>query len=97
MSAYWKKLDKRRWAIVRRQVFERDGWRCRQCDRPSRLECDHVRPVADGGAVYDLDNLQAICRRCHIEKSARENRAAAEKAYPRQAAWRKAVDELLTE
>ena len=27
---------------MRRVVLERDGWRCRECGLPGRLEVDHV-------------------------------------------------------
>lgn len=85
-SRAWAKVDWRRWRAVRRRVFERDGWRCVKCKRPGRLECDHIRPLAQGGRKYDLGNLQALCRGCHIRKTARENDAAAARLYPQQAA-----------
>ena len=61
--------DRRRWRVVRRRVFERDGWRCRKCGGAGRLECDHVTPIHRGGAAWDEANLQALCRTCHIRKS----------------------------
>ena len=30
--------------------------------------------MADGGAVWAIDNLQALCRGCHFRKTASENR-----------------------
>ena len=89
------RIDRRRWARLRRQVFRRDGWRCRACGRAGRLECDHVTPLDAGGDPYALANLQALCRGCHIAKTERENRARAAAEFPGQAAWRAAVDELL--
>lgn len=68
------------------RFFDRAGWRCRQCVRPGRLECDHIRPLDQCGRKYDLGNLQALCRDCHIRKTARENEAAAVCLYPQQAA-----------
>ena len=77
-------LDQLQWARVRRQVFKRDGYRCRACGRAGRLECDHKIPLHRGGAEFDLDNLQSLCRACHIAKTAVENsRPDAERA-----AWR---------
>ena len=35
---------------------------------------DHIRPLRRGGAPYDPDNLQVLCRACHIEKTRVENR-----------------------
>ena len=45
MSRHHTHLDARRWGIVRRRVFERDGWRCVECGKSGKLECDHVAPL----------------------------------------------------
>ena len=37
------------------------------------MECDHKKPLKDGGAMWDMNNLQAICRGCHIAKTRSEN------------------------
>ena len=58
---------------MRKRILNRDGYRCRACGRPGRLEVDHVVPIQRGGAAWDADNLQALCRSCHIEKTRREN------------------------
>ena len=68
----WRKGERpsrRYWGKVRLQVLERDSWRCQKCGKAGRLEADHRIPLEDGGALYDLDNLQALCRSCHIAKS----------------------------
>ena len=83
-SRYFARLEPRRWVLVRRMVFNRDGYRCRLCGRPGRLECDHVRPLHRGGAPYDPANLQTLCRRCHVEKTAGENR----RPDPERERWR---------
>ena len=36
------------------------------------LHIDHIRPIADGGAVYDEGNLQVLCIQCHGRKTAGE-------------------------
>ena len=82
----WRK----RWAILRQQVLDRDGWRCCARGRPGRLEVDHIRPRFLGGDDWDVDNLQTLCRPCHFEKTrlelvqrhqiAREARQSPEKA-----------------
>ena len=59
----------RRWAMVRRAVIERDGYRCRACGKAGRLEVDHVVPVVQGGPWWDADGLQTLCRSCHIAKT----------------------------
>jgi 5-methylcytosine-specific restriction protein A len=35
-------------------------------------EVDHITPISQGGAVYDLDNLQPLCVPCHARKSGKE-------------------------
>ena len=84
----------KRWRMLRRRVLERDGWRCRTCGKAGRLEVDHVIPIADGGDWWAVGNLQALCRRCHIAKTAAENRAR-RPVSPEVAAWRQLVGELL--
>ena len=39
-------LRSRRWQHTRRAAFERDGWRCRECHRPGRLEATTSHPCA---------------------------------------------------
>ena len=70
---------------MRRQVFERDGWRCVRCGGASRLECDHIIAQDKGGSAYELDNLQSLCRLCHFEKT-REERGVL--PNPEREAWR---------
>jgi 5-methylcytosine-specific restriction protein A len=38
-------------------------------------QVDHKRPVADGGAVFDMGNLRSLCQRCHSFKTASEDGA----------------------
>ena len=67
------RLHVRRWRRVRRAVLDRDGWRCRKCGRAGRLEVDHIDPDS-GRDPFDMANLQALCRGCHIAKTALENK-----------------------
>ena len=90
----WHKVDKRRWRAVRKQVLDRDRWRCRACGRAGRLEVDHIQPVQAGGLLYDLKNLQTLCRSCHIGKTRRENIDRQAQLTPERAKWRQLVDEL---
>jgi hypothetical protein len=55
-------------AAVKREVMKRDGGRCtfvgtngRRCESRTRLEFDHVTPVARGGRTC-ADNLRLRCR-----------------------------------
>jgi predicted RNA-binding Zn-ribbon protein involved in translation (DUF1610 family) len=55
---------------LRRQVFERDGGRCRYCDTPLDLRsfhCDHALPWSRGGTTT-LDNLVSSCSACNMAK-----------------------------
>ena len=68
-----KKLYKtRRWKLLRLRVFERDGWRCVKCGKAGRLECDHIRPLAESGDPWDMSNLRTLCRGCHIDRGRRK-------------------------
>ena len=65
-------LDRRQWEAARRAALARDKHRCRQCHKAGRLEVDHITPMERGGAPLDENNLQTLCRSCHIAKSIRE-------------------------
>lgn len=60
------------WKRLRLQVLTRDQYRCKLCGRPGRLEVDHIVPLAQGGHPTNPNNLQAICRFCHITKTKKE-------------------------
>ena len=94
MSRHHTHLHARRWAIVRRRVFKRDGWRCLRCGRAGRLECDHIVPLErePNQDPYDTNGLQALCRDCHVEKTRRDRRPPPTAA---EAAWRAFVGELM--
>ena len=81
------------WRAARRLALDRDGWRCTACGRAGRLEVDHRVPVVDGGAPFDLSNLQTLCRGCHILKT-RAERAARNPLGPRASAWAALVEEM---
>lgn len=59
------------WRNLRRKVFIRDCFKCQHCG--SRADhVDHILPRKRGGDDT-LDNLQALCRRCHSLKTRLEN------------------------
>jgi 5-methylcytosine-specific restriction protein A len=64
------------WERLREQVMRRDMRLCQPCLRKNRVTpahaVDHIIPKAKGG-TDDLDNLQAICRSCHLDKTMRDN------------------------
>ena len=71
-----KRMRGRGWMNLRESVLIRDQYQCRRCGcvvLPKDAECDHVVPLADGGRD-EMENLQTLCKTCHAEKSAGENR-----------------------
>ena len=67
MPAYSKKKIN---ADLRRQVFERDAYRCQHCGGWENLCADHVIPESRGGPAT-FENLQTLCRSCNSIKGAR--------------------------
>ena len=76
MAKYRRKEQKlyytRRWKTLRKKVKQRAGNRCQECGKVGALDCDHIIPVDEGGDFWDIDNLQALCRMCHIEKTRKQ-------------------------
>ena len=48
---------------------------CENCERfniaKAVQEVDHVHEIEDGGEIWDIDNLQSLCKRCHLAKTLR--------------------------
>lgn len=63
------KRNPKLWAVLRAKVLKRDKYRCQSCGRAGKLECDHIKPVFQGGSEIDLTNLQMLCFHCHRRKS----------------------------
>jgi len=63
------------WTKLRTQVLKRDGHLCQVCAKHDRItlarDVDHIVGKAHGG-TDDPSNLQAICRRCHNDKTTRD-------------------------
>lgn len=55
-----------------RKLVERSGHRCAFCGAHQDLTIDHIKRIADGG-TSDLENLQLLCRPCHIKKDSDPN------------------------
>jgi hypothetical protein len=55
-------------------VAARQNWRCGRCTKqlPAWFEVDHKTRLEHGGSNH-VDNLEALCRDCHGEKTAIEN------------------------
>ena len=81
MSNQHVHINRRRWALVRREAFERDGYRCRACGRPGRLEAHHEPPLRDGADPYDLAGIVTLDRDCHIQLHREEGKTEEELAW----------------
>ena len=81
-------LNPRRWAATRRQVFIRDGYRCRRCGKAGRLEAHHEPALTAGADPYDPAGIVTYCRNCHIEHH------RADSMTPGRAEWLALVKEL---
>ena len=77
---------------MRLQALDRDGWRCTKCGKRGRLEVDHKTRMGDGGAAYDLGNLQTLCRPCHFAKTFAENGGNVD---PERDAWKAEIQALV--
>ena len=57
--------------LTRKEIFQRDGWRCVYCGRETRdLTLDHVMPRHRGGP-HTWDNLVSACKPCNHRKAGR--------------------------
>jgi len=80
-----------------RDWFMRRNRLCAECERQGVVtlaeEMDHIVPVHQApDRVWDVDNLQALCRPCHEEKTARENRLP----DPERDGWEALIERLST-
>lgn len=67
------------WRCIRSYVLQRDKYLCAPCSDLGRVteatEVDHRVPIAEGG-TDEPENLQAICRECHKQKTQAESKRA---------------------
>jgi len=81
-----------RWRALRLRALRRDGWRCVRCGARHRLEVDHVVPREERpDLAWSVDNLQALCAGCHIDKTREEQ---GKKSDPERHKWRRLVSSL---
>jgi 5-methylcytosine-specific restriction enzyme A len=60
------------WRKLRKMVLSANPI-CVECSRIANV-VDHIKPIQQGGARYELANLQPMCTSCHNSKRAHERR-----------------------
>lgn len=58
---------------VKLAVFKRDNGRCVQCGKKDNLHFDHILPYSKGGTSLKEENIQLLCARHNLQKSAKLN------------------------
>ena len=58
-------------AHVKQEVWKRDSGKCVQCGATDELHFDHIVPVSKGGTSMVAENVQLLCARHNLEKSAK--------------------------
>lgn len=56
---------------VKLEVWARDGGRCVACGATDELHFDHVVPYSKGGTSLKAENIQLLCARHNLSKSAK--------------------------
>lgn len=58
----------------KKYIASQQNWKCNQCKQQltAWFEVDHVKRLDQGG-TNDVNNLVALCRNCHGEKTSMEN------------------------
>ena len=69
MSRNHRRLNKKLWAHCRFVAFAKANFRCERCGRAGKLEGHHKAGLDHGGAAYDPDNVETLCKNCHLELS----------------------------
>ena len=75
---YQKLLNSKRWAEVKRIVWQRTGGLCERCRREGLIragvDCHHKTPVESAKTeqemeqlAYDVSNVELLCVPCHIK------------------------------
>ena len=57
----------KRWREFRKKMLKDCGYKCASCSALNELHVHHIKPVYDGGDFYNPDNIEVVCRSCHME------------------------------
>jgi hypothetical protein len=58
-------------ASVKLEVWKRDKGKCVTCGAADELHFDHILPYSKGGTSLSSDNVQLLCARHNLQKSAK--------------------------
>jgi len=56
---------------IKLQVWKRDGGKCVECGATDELHFDHILPYSKGGTSLKAENVQLLCARHNLTKSAK--------------------------
>lgn len=57
--------------LIKREVWERDNGKCIECKSNQNLHFDHIIPWSKGGSSIDVKNIQILCGKHNLQKSAK--------------------------
>jgi 5-methylcytosine-specific restriction endonuclease McrA len=64
-TSRWRKL---------RAVVRMEEPICRECGKDATHTVDHIQPIKDGGAIWDRNNLQGLCKACNADKTRKQGK-----------------------
>jgi 5-methylcytosine-specific restriction endonuclease McrA len=56
---------------IKLEVWKRDQGRCVTCGATDELHFDHILPYSKGGTSLITENIQLLCARHNLQKSAK--------------------------
>lgn len=56
---------------IKLEVWKRDGGKCVTCGATDELHFDHILPYSKGGTSLKAENIQLLCARHNLQKSAK--------------------------
>jgi len=62
-----KLYNSRRWRNFRLSYLKKHPV-CAKCTQPAKY-LDHIKPISQGGEIWDLRNLQSLCPSCNGRKT----------------------------